>query len=166
MRVPIRKPGKYSNLQPDFHITEQKYNELQLDLKKLLEIKRPQAIAEVKRLALDGDFSENAAYQIAKGRLRGINRAILDIENRIKKAIIIKHRPDNNQVGIGNQVIVEVNGKEKKYLILGSSETDPANGIISHNSPIGSALLGKKNGAEIKIILNNKEIIYKIKKIF
>ena len=165
MRVPIRKPGKYTNLKQDPHITREKFDELKAKLERLKKISQPRTIAEVKRLAADGDFSENAAYQIAKGRLRGINQGILEIEDMLKRAIIIERRQNTGIVQLGNIVTVEVNGKQKTYQILGSSETDPDRGVISHNSPIGKNLIGRRIGDSVKIQLNNKEIIYKIIKI-
>jgi len=65
-------------------------------------------------------------------------------------------------VELGNLITLERNGKEKKYRLLGSEETDPNNGVISHNSPLGSALLGKKIGDQIKISLEERKIEYKI----
>ncbi|MDP2830549.1 MAG: transcription elongation factor GreA [bacterium] len=165
MRVPIRKPGQYTHLKPDPHITEEKFKELKDKLEKLKKVSRPRAVKEVKRLALDGDFSENAAYQIAKGRLRGINQRIMEIEDHLKRAIIIKPQENKERVRLGHRVTIEAVGQEKTYLILGSSETNPKEGIISHNSPIGSALIGRKVGDRVKVQLANKEVEYKIIKI-
>jgi transcription elongation factor GreA len=161
MRVPIRKPGKYTHQKPDFYITEGKFSEFKNDLVKLKKI-QPGAAKEVKRLAELGDLSENAAYQIAKGRLRSINQRIHDLDNYINKAIIIKPAKDNNVVGLGNKVTVEIKGEEKIFLILGSSEADPQKGIISQNSPIGSALIGRQVGDEVKIKARDKFIECKI----
>jgi transcription elongation factor GreA len=165
MRVPIRKPGKYTHSKPDPHITEEKFKELRSRLEKLKKFSRPRAAEEVKRLALMGDFSENAAYQIAKGRLRGINQRILDIEDHLKRAIIIKPAENKERVRLGHRVTILTAGKEKTYLILGSSETNPAEGIISHNSLIGSAMMGRKAGDKIKVTLAKKEVEYEIIKI-
>lgn len=164
MQTPKRKPGKYTGLKPDPYLTEAKVRELKAKLENLKK-RQPGLIAEVKRLASDGDFSENAAYQIAKGRLRGLNQKISDISNHLKSAIVIAPRNNNFTVQIGNTVDIEINGQEKTFTILGSSETDPSKGIISHNSPIGSALLNKKVGDSIKIKLKDRDVEYKIKRI-
>lgn len=164
MRLPTRKPGKYAGQKNDPHITRGKYQELEAGLDKLKRFSRPKAIAEVKRLALDGDFSENAAYSIAKGRLRGINRRILDIENRLKQAEII-HKRGADKVELGVRVKIRVNGREKTYEILGSTETDPDRGVISHNSPLGRALMGRREGDEFKVVINGQEKMVKILKI-
>ncbi len=164
MQTPKRKQGKYAHLKPDTNITEAKYNELKQGLERMKK-KRPLAAAEVKRLAEMGDFSENAEYQIAKGRLRGLNQRILDTEDHLKRANIIKTPDNTDTVQLGHRVVVEINGKQKEYLILGSSETNPLENIISHNSPIGSALMGRGAGDKVKVRLKNKEVEYRIIKI-
>lgn len=162
MQVPIRKPGKYTHLKPDPNLTVARFNEMQSKLERLKKISRPQAAAEVKRLAEMGDFSENAAYSMAKGRLRGINQRILDIEEHLKRAIIIQPLGPTGAVQLGSNVTIGINGKQKHYQILGSSETDPTTGIISHNSPIGAALMGKKIGDIVKVKSINNVTEYKI----
>lgn len=165
MRVPIRKSEKYTTLKTDPHITQAKFNELKIKLDRLVNINRPKEAEEVKRLALMGDFSENAAYQIAKGRLRGINQRILDISNLLGSSEIIQADENNEYVQIGNFITLLRDNKEKVYQILGSEETNPGAGIISHSSPLGSALMGKKVGDIIKVVLPEKVIEYKIIKI-
>jgi transcription elongation factor GreA len=160
MRVPIRKPGKYTFDKADPHLTETKFTELKSKLERF-KAGRPRLIEEVKRLASDGDFSENAAYQIAKGKLRGLNQRILETEDLLKRAIIIKPA-GHATVQIGSTVIVEIAGRRKALTILGSAETDPAKGVISHKAPVGSALLGRQIGETVKIKLNNKVVEYKI----
>ena len=80
-------------------------------------------------------------------------------------AVIIEPQKQTNTVQLGHTVTIDSNKKQKSYLILGSSETNPEQGIISHNSPIGSALIGRKVGDFVKIKLANKEVEYKIIKI-
>lgn len=161
MQVPTRRADKLPRIKSDPHITPEKFQELSDTLKQLLEVKRPREAKEVKRLAEMGDFSENAGYQMAKGRLRGINRKIDEIQDLLKRAEIITPGK-GGVIALGNLITLERNGKEKKYRLLGSAETDPNKGIISHNSPLGSALLGKKIGDQIKISLEDRKIEYKI----
>ncbi|MCK4539964.1 GreA/GreB family elongation factor [Candidatus Parcubacteria bacterium] len=165
MRTPIRKPGKYTDLKKDANITKKKYLELKTKLEKLIKYSRPTAIKEVKRLALDGDFSENHAYSMAKGRLRGINQRIDEIEDILKRAVIIEPRKNTETTRLGQFVTVETGGKTKTYQILGSAETDPEKNIISHLSPLGSALMGKKRGDIISLKIKNNIKEYKILKI-
>ncbi len=165
MRVPYRKPGKYSQLPMDPIMSEKKFCELKSKLDRLQRVSRPRAITEMSRLAETGDFSENAGYQAVKGRLRGINQAIMAIEIQIKQAVIVEQRAVDGKVRIGNLVTVETNNTQKTYQILGSSESSPSKGIISHTSPLGSALLGARSGDDVIVKLTNKIVKYKIIKV-
>lgn len=148
-------------MKPDPLMTEAKFNELKRELEKLKN-RRPQAAAEVARLAELGDFSENAEYQLAKGRLRGTNNAILRLENELSQAVIIKSSGQTDTMQLGSTVTVESEGEQKTYQILGSAETNPEQGIISHNSPIGAALMGRRVGEEIRVKFANREGVYKV----
>jgi transcription elongation factor GreA len=143
MQVPIRKPDRYTHQKSDPRLTPAKLVEFQEKLKRL-KLQRPRLAEEVKRLSETGDFSENAGYQTAKARLRGMNQRILELEEQIAHAEIITPADDVSCVQLGHRVTVEINGTQATYQILGSSETDPGRGIISHNSPIGSALIGHR----------------------
>ena len=160
MRVPIRKPGKYTHLKPDPNMTQAKVDDLQRQLAKL-KAQHPQAAKEMQRLAELGDFSENAAYQMAKSRLRGINERMRQLDERLKHAVIIAPQNDGT-IGLGSTVSVELNGVNQTFLILGSSETSPGQGVISHHSPIGTALVGRKSGDELTIKLPDREITCRI----
>ncbi len=165
MQVPHRKPGQFTHLKPDPLLTEAKFNELKKDLLHLKDVSRPLAASEVRRLAELGDFSENVEYQLAKGRLRGINNRITTIEAHLNTAQIIPERQQTDTLQIGHTVTVTTNDQTKVYKILGSSETDPQKGIISHTSPVGAALLGHQVGDTVKIKIANNEVGYKIIKI-
>lgn len=145
-------------------MTGAKLNELEKKLAHLKET-RPKAAAEVARLAELGDFSENAEYQLAKGRLRGLNSAIFNLEKQIHQATIIAPNKQTDTVAIGHTVTVRHEHKEKKFQILGSSEAKPEKGIISHLSPIGAALLGHAVGETIIVPLAGKEARYTLLKI-
>lgn len=164
MRTPYRKPGKFSLIKPDPLMTEGKFAELKNKLARLKSV-HPQAAAEVRRLAELGDFSENVEYQIAKGRLRGINQGILDVGKQLQNAVIITPDEQTDTVQLGHKVTIADGDKQKTYLILGSSETNPQKGVISHNSPIGAALMGHRAGEAVTVKIGNKETVYKILKI-
>ena len=137
---------------PDNLLTPGKITELQGELESLKKKISKQA-EEVSRLADLGDFSENAGYQFAKGKLRGMNQRIFELEKQLNHAEVIKPLKHSDFVEIGHTVTVLVNGKEMKYKILGSEEVDLQKGIISHQSPIGSALLGHEAGEVVEVSL-------------
>jgi transcription elongation factor GreA len=164
MQVPHRKPGKFTHLKPDPLLTEAKFTELEKKLEHLKKI-RPGLAADVSRFAQFGDFSENVEYQIAKGKLRGVNQGIIDLENHLKHAVVFKPQEQTDTVELGHRVTIESEGKQKKYQILGSSEIDLKKGIISYSSPMGAALLGKEVGDVVSVKLANREVEYTIIKI-
>ncbi len=161
MRIPTRRHD-FHGYAPDPHLTHEKFNELKAKLERLKNVTRFKWMTEVATLAEGGDFSENAGYQAAKAKLRGVNDAIHYLEEHLKKAIIIPERKTSETIQIGSHVTVEVKGKQKTLLILGSSETDPLKNIISHTSPIGAALLGSRVGAIVRLRVNNIDLSYKV----
>ena len=162
MKLPLRRSEKNARVKIDYHITLQKLAELKNELTHLEKTTRLKATQEMREMAKLGDFSENAAYQMAKSRVRRINYRILEIKDFLNCAVVIHPEKNKSSVELGHKVTVETNRQQLTYKILGSSETDPSQGVISHNSPLGSALMGRKIGEMIKIKLNNKEIEYKI----
>jgi len=163
MQIPKRKPGKYAHVPVDPHLTRATFDALQKQLENVKSQHRP-AVVELQRLAELGDFSENAAYQMAKGRLRAINDKIFELSQRLKHAVIITGST-SDRVELGSAVTVEINGKQAVYRVLGSSETNPGKGIISHHSPIGVALMGKKVGDRGSFKLPEKEVFFQVIKI-
>ncbi|MCF7860576.1 GreA/GreB family elongation factor [Patescibacteria group bacterium] len=164
MRVPVRK-GEIENFKAkDYSLSPAKYQELEQTLARLLK-RRPQEAKEVKRLAEMGDFSENVGYQLAKGRLRGLNQRILDLEDMLNKADIVIPNNNTDSVQIGHKVSLEVDGVQKMYTILGASESNPAAGVISASSPLGAALLNKKVGDKFELEINGNNRHYRLNKI-
>ena len=161
MRVPIRKSEKYTHLAVDPHMTKEKFDELSSKLARMKQSRLALA-KEVARLAENGDFSENAEYQIAKGKLRGLNQRMLETESHLNKAIIITPGSSNGAVQLGSTVTVESSGRQKAFRILGSSETKPESGIISHQSPIGASLMGKRAGEDAVVKTKKGEITYRV----
>lgn len=162
MQVPKRKPGIYTNQESDPHLTSAKLDELKRELQRLKTISRPQAIAETKRLAEMGDFSENAEYQIAKGRLRGINNRIDELIDQIDRAVVIVADTASGVIAIGHTVTVEIDGVKKSFHILGPTESNPQAGIISYQSPLGAALVGKRVGDTFSQLIGRKEVSCRI----
>lgn len=173
MRLPNRKPGKYTFPTFDPHMTQAEFDSMQAKLERLKKVIRPEAIKETRKHGENGDFSENAEYQIAKGRLRGINRTIDEIEFQLPRAIIIETPEQNTTVQIGHTVTVcvtdeagnAITDKQFTWKILGPKESDPTNGIISHLSPIGEALLGKTIGDIAVVQLQDRTVTYIVQNI-
>jgi transcription elongation GreA/GreB family factor len=133
------------------HLTQDGFDRLKNQLERLKK-SLPELINETQRTAAYGDRSENAEYKEAKGLLRRTHRQIIGISDKIKRAVIIASGPNaSGGVRIGSSVILETKGKKLTFEILGSSETDPAHGRISFQSPLGAALIDRRVGDTVAI---------------
>jgi len=165
MRIPKRKPSRYSDVNPDPYLTKSAILKLRQEYDRMLNKNRPKLIEEMQLAAANGDFSENHAYQMAKGRLRGLNHRLLIIEEQLKQAIPIEDNKKDGVIRIGSTVTLEINGKQRTYQILGSQETNPTSGKISHTSPLGQALLNHQAAHTVSVQTEQKVIKYKITKV-
>jgi len=128
------------------YLTEGGFKRLQ---EKLARLKRslPDFIDDAQQAAALGDRSDSSEYREAKSILRRTHRQILSIQDQIKRVVIIKSGPNaSGTVQLGSSVVLKVGGERRTFQIVGSHETDPARGRISHQSPLGSALMGHKLG--------------------
>lgn len=166
MQVPKRKPGKHAPGPADYHLTHEAIRKLKEELERIETHVRPRAVEELRRTREMGDLSENFAYSAAKGKLLGLDTRIMEIKERLKNAIPISHgAAADGSVRIGATVTLDMNGKTRVYDIVGSQESDPGKGLISHLSPLGAALLGKKPGATVEVEANGKRVTYVIVKV-
>jgi len=103
-----------------------------------------------------GDLSENAEYDAAKNEQAKNEYDIVQLESELKNAHVIDESSiDTTTVGVGATVkLTDMSDKTKKFTfqIVGSAETDPANGRISNESPIGKAVLGHKAGDVVEVV--------------
>lgn len=128
---------------------------LREELKRLLDVDRPEVVRTVSWAASNGDRSENGDYIYGKRRLREIDRRIHFLTKRLESAHVIEPTEvagDSSIVRFGAQVKYEdEDGNKKTVQLVGVDETDPAAGKISWNSPIGRALLNAKLGAVVTL---------------
>jgi transcription elongation GreA/GreB family factor len=164
MRLPTRKKEleRMQTEEFDVYVTKEKLQRMHMEVMRLESKERGDAAAEVARTAEMGDLSENAGYQWAKQHLRQINGRILRLKERINRAIVIDQENTDGIIRIGSTVRVRVNNREYTYQILGSQETNPGLGRISHHSPIGQALLGHRSGDIIDVVRDGSTIAYHV----
>ncbi len=116
-----------------------------------------------------GDLRENSEYHEARNMQRMNESKILELEYLIKQAQVVdtdNERETGDRVRLGTTVTVTVDKGNKRTLkIVGFNETNPTAGMISNQSPIGMALLGRKLGEEVEITLPTRKAIYKIEEI-
>lgn len=166
MQIPKRKSEEHRKYgqRADNFLSSEAVAELRAEAERLEKVSRPRAVSDLTRAREMGDLSENAAYTEAKGRLFGIDRRLAEIRDRLKNAVVIqKGAAEDGSARLGATVRVRVNGKEKEYELTGAAETNPLSGRVSHHSPLGAALMGRKAGEVIKVqAANGKEVIYEI----
>jgi transcription elongation factor GreB len=130
------------------YITPEGARRLQDELHHLRSRERPKVVTEVADAAAQGDRSENAEYIYGKKRLREIDRRMRFLTRRLESAVIVKPEAQSGErVFFGAFVVVEdEDGKQTRYQIVGEDETDPTQGRLSWQSPLGRALLKKTVG--------------------
>ncbi|MCC7023796.1 MAG: transcription elongation factor GreA [Thermomicrobiales bacterium] len=128
-------------------VTREGLEQLERELQELKEVRRPAIVAAIAEARSHGDLRENAGYDAAKHDQAMTEKRIADLEGMIRNARIIEEMPTSRDVvHIGSTVVVDVEGDEERYTIVGAIEAKPAQGRISNESPVGKALLGLRPG--------------------
>lgn len=143
-------------------LTKEGYENLQKELKNLLEVKKPQAVDRLSKARAMGDLSENSEYVAAKEDLALVEGRTQEVEEILKTAEVVTNHNGNHAVDVGVTVTVEADGKQDVFQIVGEFEADPMNKKLSHTSPIGKALIGKRVGEVVEVAIPAGKILYKI----
>lgn len=152
----------------DIFLTPEGLEETKKELEKLKTVDRLEVAKMIGEAKSYGDLSENSEYDAAKTKEAQLEQKILELENRVKNAkIITKESLNTKVVNVGSHVTLhdEEFDEDVVYTLMGSTDSDPINGIISNSSPLGSAILGKKVGSEVEVEAPAGMIKYKIVKI-
>lgn len=135
--------------------TAEGFKALQDELDYLVNVRAEENKKEISTARAFGDLSENSEYEEAKAEQGKIHSRILELREMISNAKVLDESEiDKSRISVGS--IVTLFNKERNrefvYHIVGSYETDPANGKISDSSPIGMALLGAREGDEVTVV--------------
>ncbi len=138
--------------------------ELERELRLLKETRRPAMARRLKEAAAQGDLKENADYHDAKEQLGFIEGRVQQLEEILENAIVVENTGASDMVGIGSTVVIQELGsdEDEEYIIVGSAEANPRQRKISQKSPIGAALLGRKQGDKVKVDTPDGAIRFKI----
>lgn len=151
------------------YLSQEGKQKLEEKLHYLVETERPQVVERLKIAREFGDLSENAEYDAAKNEQAMIEGEILEIENKLKYAVIIKDgSTKRGTVSLGSKVdFIDDDTKEAfTYEIVGTTEADVEAGRISNESPIGNALLGRKAGDNVKVVVPAGITSITVKKVY
>jgi len=142
------------------------YRQLVEELEQLEKNKRPEAIERLAKARDFGDLSENAEYHSAKEDLSTLEGRLEELKDILTRVIVVDVQKSGlKQVGLGSVVHIEVNGSKHEFTIVGEWEADPAAKKISHESPLGKALMGKKVGDSVEVEAPSGKITYAIKSV-
>lgn len=150
-------------------LTKEGKEELEKRLEFLKVVKRAEITERIKTAREFGDLSENAEYDAAKNEQAMIEGEILEIENKLKYAVIIKDSAiKKGVISLGSKVdfIDDETGELNSYEIVGTTEADVELGRISNESPIGNALLGRKAGDKVNVSVPAGVVSITVKKVY
>ena len=135
------------------YITREGLTRLEAELSGLRTVRRQQVAERIQKAKELGGAVDNAGYDDSKNEQAFVEGRILTLERITDNAIIIGgDAAHSDQVQLGGSVtLLNQNGGEEEYTIVGSPEADPAQGRISYESPVGKALLNKKVGEEVQV---------------
>ena len=134
-------------------LTKAGYKKLEEELRYLIDVARDEVNRELAEARAQGDLSENADYDAARGKQAEVEARIKEIEATLNNAEILEENSKSNKVGLGSTVTVKFieKNEEKTYMIVGSIESNPFEGKISSSCALGEAILGKLVGDIIEV---------------
>lgn len=146
-------------------VTREGYEALKKELENLKRVERPQNLKAIEEARAHGDLSENAEFAAAKDRQGFIEGRIGELGFKLANSDIIN--PDNlpkDRAVFGHRVLLENidTGEDVEYQLVGPDESDIARGRISISSPLGRAILGKKPGDELILVVPAGKRVYEL----
>ncbi len=149
-------------MKKQYYLTREGVDELKTEHSELIAQRGP--IAERIKTAREfGDLSENAEYSAARQEQERVEGRIAEIEHILQNVEIITKPKGDSKVQLGSRVkLKNGGGSAREYQVVGTVEADPLNGKISDESPIGQALLGRKEGDEVEIKTPAETLVYRI----
>lgn len=145
-----------------YNLTEEGLKKVKKELKQLTETRKKKTKGGVPEVLHSEDL--NPEYLDFREKMHFLEKKISKLEEVVKHAEIITPPKNKDKVDLGAKVLIEADGQEDHFVIVGSIEADPAKGKISDQSLVGKSLIGKKVGDKVEISSKVKTV-YKIKDI-
>ncbi|MCT4612436.1 MAG: transcription elongation factor GreA [Clostridia bacterium] len=149
------------------YLTKEGLKDLENELDNLILVERKEVAEAIKEARALGDLSENAEYDAARERQAEVEGRIQEVEEMLKNVELIEEGVCSDKVTLGCKVVIydEELKEDQEYKIVGSTEANPMEGKISNESPVGEALIGRKEGDNVEVEVPAGIIKYKIKEI-
>ena len=123
------------------------------ELRELVTVRRHEVEDRIRRAKEFSDTVDNAEYDEAKTEQSFVEGRIQELERLLSSAKMIEEPTRGDFVRMGSHVrVVDADGDEQTYYLVGSHEADPRRGLVSNESPIGRALIGKRPGDEVTVV--------------
>lgn len=133
------------------YFSKEGLEKLKKELEERLTVVRPEIAARIKEAKEEGDLSENAAYDAAKEAQSANEGKIEEIKNILENVVVVTGSSGSEIAGVGSCVKTESKHGAQEFVIVGASESNPGQGFISNESPLGKAFLGRKKGETVEI---------------
>lgn len=135
---------------------------LEEELHHLLTVKKPELAARIQEATEHGDISDNSEYEELKEELVLTDARIHELEQTLERSEIIE-APTGDRVGLGSTVTIRSDdGEEETWRLVSPEEADTRSGTISTDSPVGSALMGRRVGESATVITPGGPIVYTV----
>ncbi|MBI2195845.1 MAG: transcription elongation factor GreA [Candidatus Levybacteria bacterium] len=147
------------------YLTKEGLLELKKEHDQLAKVRRPDVLTRVSEARNMGDLSENAEYTAARDELSFIDGRIDELEELLKQAVVISEPTKSSSahvVKLGSTVKLNIKDKHEVFTVVGEWEADPKEKKISHESPLGKALIGKKVGEKVEVEAPAGKVVYTI----
>ena len=147
-------------------LTREGYRKLEQELNYLRTVRRQEVARRLHQALKEGDILENAELEDARNEQAFVEGRILTLGSMLCDVVIIEEEGPREAVGLGSRAtVVEGDGPPETYHIVGSAEADPAKGLISNESPLGQALMGRKVGEEAVVSAPDGMLVFKVVRI-
>ena len=141
-------------------LTPEGQAKLEEELRMLETVKRREVGERIKEAKEFGDISENSEYDDAKNEQAWVESRIIEVTQILAHATIIDAPTKSDKVALGSKVRLEsATGATHNYQVVGSAAADPAQNKISNESPVGSAILGRKKGETVEVTTPSGKVV-------
>ncbi len=146
------------------YLTPKGLDDLKKEHDNLVKTRRGEVVERLSLAREMGDLSENAEYTAAREELAFIDGRIEELESLLKQVVVIEDAGHHGGkvVDLGSKVTVTIKGKKEVFTLVGEWEADPADKKISHESPLGKALIGKTVGENIEVEAPVGKMVYTV----
>ena len=143
------------------YLTQEGLKKLKEEYDQLINVRRKEVAEKLRKARELGDITENAAYEAARDEQAFVEGRIAELDDLLKRVEVVE-KEKAGIVQVGSKVRVHLDGNEQEFQIVGAPEANPINGKISHESPLGQALLGKKVGEKVEITAPAGNLTYHV----